>query len=115
MKLDLEKESVGSTIKSYLETRIEIERLVLLRYAVRLISSAATKLVLFQLAIFSVFFLSFAAEAWLRELTGKPVYSFGILGFFFLVSAVIFHLFRRNWQRKTENSFVKKLLNHEGD
>lgn len=107
--------SFGEQAKAYIETKVEIIRLVSIQKGAQLLAGAATRMVLAQLLLFTVFFGGFAAASWLKKITGNESLGYAIVCLFFLLITLIYLLLRRGFNRRLEDRFISKMSADDTD
>jgi hypothetical protein len=115
--MDQEKSgtSIGEQVKAYVETKVEIIRLTSIQKGARIMAGAATRMVLFQLVLFTIFFGGFAAASWIKKETGNEILGYAVVCLFFLLVAAIYMLFRGGVNRRLEDRFISKMTSDDED
>ena len=107
--------SISEQVKAYIETKVEIIRLSSIQKGARILAGTATRMVLAQLLLFTIFFGGFAAASWIKKETGNESLGYAVVCLFFLFVTVIYLLFRRGSTRRLEDRFISKMSTDETD
>ena len=109
------KESLGSDIRSYIETRIELLLLSVAEQISRVIAHSVQKLIGIILLISAVYFICFAVGFYIGDLLGNYSYGFAIVSLPFLLAGIIF--INRTSKRLTEKiqaEMISKMMPEDG-
>ena len=96
----------------HLETRLDLLKLQAINKSSEVTSSILSVVAISMICFFAVTILNIGLALWIGELIGKNYLGFFILGGFYIVVAIVVHLFRRSWLKEPVTSmFIKKMLN----
>lgn len=99
-------ESLVDSAEAYGKTTVEIAKLKSLAAVTVVASSLVYRLcVIIFLSLF-VLVLSIGASLLLGEMLGKIYYGFFVVASFYLVAALVFHFFLRQWIKKTISELI---------
>ncbi len=98
--------------ENYVKTSLELYKLNTISKAANVISTVASRGILFL--IFSIVFVSanIGAALWIGDLLGKAYYGFFcVAGFYFFIGAIVFLFMRKHIKKCVSNSIISHLLN----
>lgn len=97
--------------KDYSKTSVELFKLNAIDKSADVISSLATRLVVFIVVAMLVLTINIGVALWLSELLGKIYYGFFVIGGCYAVIAVLLHTFRHQWiKAPVSNAIITQLL-----
>ncbi len=104
--------SLLENANDYLETSVELLKLRAIDRSSDISSSIVSRLTILIIIFFAVFILNIGLAFWIGELLGKIYLGFFIVAGFYVLVALILHLFRDSWLKGPLSSMIiKKMLN----
>jgi len=96
----------------HLETRMELLKLQAIDKSSEITSSIVSGVTIVVIIIFGVFILNVGLALWIGELLGKMYLGFFIVAGFYVLIALILHLFRHSLLKDPiSNMIIKKFVN----
>jgi hypothetical protein len=97
--------------EDYSKTTIKLFKLNAVDKSADVASSLVARLVVITTVVFSVLIISIGVAFWLGKMLDETSYGFFIVGGFYVLLSILFHLFRKQWLKyPVSNSIIKKLL-----
>ena len=94
----------------YVETRLELFKLKAAHKSTEIISSLTSRLILVLIITLIIFMVNIGLALWLGDALGRSYYGFFILGGFYALVALIFHLNKTKLvEDPLASSIIKKL------
>jgi hypothetical protein len=98
--------------EEYSKTTIELLKLKAIRKSADVISSLISKAVITISVALFIFILNIGVALWLGKLTGENYYGFFIVAVAYLLLALFFSTFKKNWIKTSiKNKFIFKMMN----
>ncbi|MEP6711043.1 MAG: hypothetical protein ABJA37_01440 [Ferruginibacter sp.] len=105
-------ESLFERAGDYLETRLELWKLKAIHKSSDIVSTIASRLILFFIIAVFIMILNIGVALLLGECMGKSYYGFFALAGFYLIAGLIFKAFKNKWVKDpVANSIIKKIYN----
>jgi len=97
--------------EDYSKTTIKLFKLNAIDKSADVASSLVARLAVIMTVVFSVLIISIGVGFWLGKMLDDTSYGFFIVGGFYVLLAILLHLFRKQWLKyPVSNSIIKKLL-----
>ena|ERR1017187_2375414 len=97
--------------EDYSKTTLELVKLKVLDTSADVVSSLASRLIIYSVFMMFILTLSIGVAMWIGELVGKMYMGFLILGGFDVVIVLFLYAFRRQWiTNPINNSIIKQVL-----
>lgn len=97
--------------EDYSKTTLKLFKLKAIDQSANLASSLVSRLVVIVTVVFSVLIISIGLAFWLGKLLHETYYGFFIVGAFYALTAILFHVFRKKWLKyPVSNSMIRKML-----
>ena len=114
-----EKESLIETLfeklEAYAKINLDLFRLKAINISADMVSSIASKLVVFVVIILIVISLNTGLAIWIGDLLGKTYYGFFIVAAFYVLLALVLHFVPGIVKSPLNDSMILKMLNKEKD
>jgi Putative Actinobacterial Holin-X, holin superfamily III len=105
-------EQLFSTLKNYIETKIQLIKLKVIDKASGIIASIVSKIFILLAILFALFFLNIGLALWIGSALGKMYYGFFVVAGFYVLIALLFYAFRKKLLKEPINDLlIKELLN----
>ncbi len=101
-------EALIERAETYSKTTIELSKLKLLETTNTVITSLIPRLSVIIMVSLFVLVLNIGIALYLGELLGKSYWGFFIVSAFYLVAAIVLHLFLYRWIKKPLSDFIIK-------
>lgn len=109
MQLNEKLEALTDSLKEYVDTNYELIKLEVIDHSSDLISGLISALIVGVMLVLFLLFGSFYAAYYLSDLIGINYIGFAIVGGFYLLVAIIFHLNKKNLiESRVCNNFIKR-------
>ena len=96
----------------YLETRLDLLKLQAINKSSDVVSSVVSRVTILVLVAFAFFILNIGLALWVGEMVGRMHLGFFIVAGFYLLIALIIHLFKNTWIKEPVTTMlIKKMLN----
>jgi hypothetical protein len=103
--------SLFERAEDYSKTTIKLLKLKAIDKSADVASSIVARIVVITTVVFSILIISIGVALWLGKLLGDVSYGFFIVGAFYALMAIFFHLFRKHLVKyPISNTIIKKLL-----
>lgn len=97
--------------EDYTKTSIELFKLNAVDKSAEIVSSLFSLLVVILTVVLSIIIISIGGALWLGKLLGDSFYGFFIIGAFYLLGAILLHVFREQWLKyPVSNSIIKQMM-----
>ncbi|MBW4361496.1 hypothetical protein [Flavobacterium taihuense] len=97
--------------EDYSKTTLKLFRLNAIDKSADVASSLVSRLAVIMTVVFSVLISSIGVALWLGKILGDLFCGFFIVGAFYMLLAIILHLFREQWLKyPVSNSIIKQML-----
>lgn len=97
--------------EDYAKTTIKLVKLNAVDKSAEIVSSLFSLLVVSMTVVLSIIIISIGVALWIGKLLGDSFYGFFIIGFFYLLVAILFRIFREQWLKyPVSNSIIKQMM-----
>jgi len=97
--------------EDYSKTTLKLIKLNAIDKSADVASSLVSRLAVIMTVVFSVLISSIGVALWLGKLLSDTFYGFFVVGAFYLLLAILLHLFREQWLKyPVSNSIIKQML-----
>lgn len=97
--------------EDYSKTTLTLFKLNAIDKSADVASSLVARIAVITTAVLSVLIISIGVAFWLGKVLNEVSYGFFIVGGFYVLLAILLHLFRKKWLKyPVSNSIIKKLL-----
>jgi hypothetical protein len=97
--------------EDYAKTTIKLVKLNAVDKSAEIVSSLFSMLVVSMTVVLSIIIISIGVALWLGKILGDSFYGFFIIGAFYMITAILLHIFREQWLKyPVSNSIIKQLL-----
>jgi hypothetical protein len=101
-------ESLFERVEVYAKTTYELSKLKLLQTTINVVNTVIPRIsVIIMISLFALV-LNIGIALLLGELLGKSYYGFFIVAGFYLVAAIVLHLFLHKWIKKPVSDLIIK-------
>ncbi|WP_309614841.1 hypothetical protein [Flavobacterium sp.] len=98
-------------VEEYIKSTIDYFTLNAVDKSADVVSSLVSRLAVFIMVAVSILICSIGLALWLGKLLGEIFYGFFAVGAFYMLVAVLLHLFRHKWLKyPVSNSIIKQML-----
>ena len=115
MKMENDPGTVGSLFEKaggYLDTRLDLLKLQALDKTSDVTSSLVSRIVIAIILFLAILIVNIGLALWVGELVGRVYVGFFIVAAFYILLALLIHVFRKAWIKDPiTNILIKKLLN----
>lgn len=99
-------EALVENLEAYTKTTFQLTKLKALQAATTTVSSLIANIsVVLAIAVFGLVF-NIGVALWLGEVLGKVYYGFFIVAAFYLIAAIVLHLFLFKWIKKPISQLI---------
>jgi len=109
-KKDTSFEALFAKAGDYIETRIDLVKLKTTRTTSDIVSSILSKVIVGLFVLIFLMMVNIGLAILIGSALGKTYYGFFILGGFYGLLAIVFHLFRRDWIKNPVSSKIIKKM-----
>lgn len=107
-------ESLFEKVEDYSRTSIELFKLNTIDKSADLVSSLATKTVIFIFVAMFILSINIGLALWLGEVLGKSYYGFFVVGGIYALIAIPVYVFRHQWIKEpVNNAVITKMMQGE--
>ncbi len=107
-------ESLFEKVEDYGRTSIELFKLNTIDKSADLVSSLATKTVIFIFVAMFILSINIGLALWLGEVLGKSYYGFFVVGGIYALIAIPVYVFRHQWIKEpVNNAVITKMMQGE--
>lgn len=97
--------------EDYAKTTIKLVKLNAVDKSAEIVSSLFSMLVVSMTVVLSIIIISIGVALWLGKILGDSFYGFFIIGAFYMITAILLHIFREQWLKyPVSNSIIKQLM-----
>ena len=113
--MEKQPNSFGSLFENagdYLETRIDLLKLKAINKSSEVTSSIISRVAILIFMFFAIFILNIGLALWIGDLLGKMYLGFFVVAGFYILVAILLHLFKDSWIKgPVSTMIIKKMLN----
>jgi len=104
-------ETLFEKVGDYGNTTIELFKLNAIDKSAEVVSTLATRLIIYLVIAFFIFTLSIGLSLWIGELLGKSYYGFFVIAGCYALVSILLYAFRHPWIREPlNNSIIIQML-----
>jgi len=97
--------------EDYTKTTIKLLKLTAVDKSAEIVSSLFSLLVVSMTVVLSIIIISIGVALWLGKLLGDTYYGFFIIGACYLLTAILFRIFREQWLKyPISNSIIRQMM-----
>ena len=97
--------------EDYSKTTIKLFKLNAVDKTAEIVSSLFSLLVVVMTVVLSIVIISIGGALWIGKLLGDTSYGFFVIGGFYVLVALLLHVFRKQWLKyPISNSIIKQML-----
>jgi hypothetical protein len=97
--------------EDYSKTTLKLLKLTAVDKSAEIISSLVSLIVVGMTIVLSLIIISIGVALWLGKLLGDTYYGFFIIGAFYMLLAILFNVFSKQWVKyPVSNSIIKQML-----
>jgi membrane protein YdbS with pleckstrin-like domain len=97
--------------ENYSKTTLELLKMNAIDKSADVVSSLVSRLAIFITVALSVIIINIGIALWIGKQLGESFYGFFIIGAFYALLSIIFHIFRHQWIKyPVSNSIIRQLL-----
>ena len=106
-------ETLFEKLEAYAKINLDLFRLKAINISADMVSSIASKLVVFVVIILIVISLNTGLAFWIGDMLGKTYYGFFIVAAFYVLVALVLHFVPGIVKSPVNDSIILKMLNKE--
>jgi hypothetical protein len=99
-------EKLFTEAEGYSKTKIELLELYAIEKFADIISTLATKLLIFLVVVLFILTVNIGLALWIGEIMGKPYYGFFVVGGFYLFISILLYIFRLQWIKIPISNYI---------